>query len=341
MPARLIAALAMSVGLIGPAVAEDLEIRFTTDWKIQGIHGWFYLARDKGYFAEEGLDVTIDQGEGSAATITRIMTGAYDAGFGDMNAIIQNAATNPDEAPVMVYQIYNQPPFSILAKADGPVKKASDLNGLTIGSPPGSAVTKLFPALAAKAGIDLDTVEVISVQPNIQEQMLLRGNVDASLVFNVTSYLNLIGLGLDPDTDFRFIGYGESGLDIYSNGVMVSRDLYENHPEAVAGLVRAINRAVMEVLANPVAGADAVKLEEPLVDAPLEVKRLDFALKNLIDSPETQKLGVGGVDMDRLARTIGVIQDIYGFETAPAADTIFDGAFLPPLEDRRLERVEG
>ncbi len=50
-------------------------------------------AQEKGYFAAEKLDVTIDQGEGSAATVTRIMSGAYDAGFGDMNAIIQNAAT--------------------------------------------------------------------------------------------------------------------------------------------------------------------------------------------------------------------------------------------------------
>src|SRR3954462_5323067 len=94
--------LAISLATIVSA-AEPIKIRFTLDWKLQGLHAWFYWARAKGYFAAENLDVSIDQGEGSAATVTRVMSGAYDAGFGDINALIQNAASRPDETPVMVY----------------------------------------------------------------------------------------------------------------------------------------------------------------------------------------------------------------------------------------------
>src|SRR3954449_8072924 len=114
MLTRLAAIAAGLMLALAPAAAQE-KIKFTLDWKLQGIHAWYYWAADKGYFKAEGLDVTIDQGEGSAATVTRIMGGAYDAGFGDMNAIIQNAAVR-ENAPVMVYMVYSKAPFALLVK---------------------------------------------------------------------------------------------------------------------------------------------------------------------------------------------------------------------------------
>src|ERR1700749_576626 len=114
-----LAALLMSVG---GAAAEATKIRFTLDWKLQGIHSWYFWAKDKGYFAAEGLDVVIDQGAGSAATVERIMSGAYDAGFGDIHAAIQAGSEGPADAPVTVYRIYSRAPFALLAKATTPIR---------------------------------------------------------------------------------------------------------------------------------------------------------------------------------------------------------------------------
>lgn len=331
---QLFLAILFSIGIAGPVAAENIPIRFTLDWKIQGVHGWFYLAKEKGYFADEGLDVTIDQGEGSAATVSRIMSGTYDAGFGDMNAIIQNASGTSADAPVMVYQIYNQPPFAVLTKADGPVSDLKALEGLTVGAPPGSASTKLFPALAKAAGLDLSKIEMLSVKSNLQEQLLIQGEVDASLVFNVTSYLNIIGQGLDPDVDFKWYPYGASGLDIYSNGVMVSRKLYEDNPDAVKGLVSAIAKAMADVIADPQEAIDIIVATEPLSNGELEMKRLEFAMKNLIYSDESKANGIGAVDVDRLGRSIDIIAELYELADAPEPMDVFSDAFLPPMELR-------
>lgn len=113
MKRLLVAVLGALLLAGGAARAEPVKIRFTLDWKLQGLHAWYYWAQEKGYFKAENLDVTIDQGEGSAATVTRIMSGVYDAGFGDINAVIQNAAVRPAETPVMVYMIYSKAPFAL------------------------------------------------------------------------------------------------------------------------------------------------------------------------------------------------------------------------------------
>ena len=80
------------------AAAQDTRIAFQLDWRFEGPSALFLVAKAKGYFAQEKLAVTIDQGDGSAAAVTKVMAGAYQAGFGDVNAIVQNASAKPGMA---------------------------------------------------------------------------------------------------------------------------------------------------------------------------------------------------------------------------------------------------
>ena len=330
--AALLAALALSVSSAG--AEEVTKIRFTLDWKLQGIHAWYFWAQEKGYFAAEKLDVTIDQGEGSAATITRVMSGAYDAGFGDANAVIQTAAQRPGEAPVMVYMIYSKAPFALLTKAESPIKSFKDLSGKKLGTPPGGASFKLLPLMAKKNGVDYASIDILQVAPNLQEQMLLTGQVDTIAIFTATSYMNLVALKLDPDKDFRWIYYADSGMDLYSNGVMVSAKLAKDKPEAVKGLVRAINRALKDVIANPDAAIDLLAAKEPLIKKDIEKQRLIYVYKTLIDTPEARELGIGDVSDARMTNAITTIAESYELTNAPKAGQVFDRAFLPPKADR-------
>lgn len=336
MFAKLTATLLGAMLLSGGALAQETTIKFTLGWKTQGSDAAYLYALDKGFFKEEGLNVVIDQGEGSGATVTRIMSGAYDAGFGDVNAIIQNASTRPQDAPVMVYMMWNRPPFAIVTKASSGINSIKDFEGRTLGGAQGTPTTRLLPVFVRSNGLDAGKIKVSNMAPNLQEPMLIKGDIDAALVFNITSYFNLVLNRQDPDKDFKWYTFGDYGLDLYSNGMMVSRKLIQSNPKAVAGLVRAVNKAMLIVAKDQNAAMTSVAKYDNLVNVPVEKRRLQYSFDKLIVSPEMKEIGIGDIKDDRMTRAIGIVVEGYQLERAPAASEIFSRQFLPPRAEREL-----
>jgi NitT/TauT family transport system substrate-binding protein len=326
------AAFAFSALSALPAAAQTTKIKLVLNWKYQGPQGMFFVAEDKGYFKQEGLEVTLDQGNGSGAAVPLVANGTYDAGFGDINALIELAAKRPEDAPIAVYVMFNQPPFTVAVKSGSPIRTPKDFEGKTLGGAANDGALKLFPALCKLAKIDCTKVNLTNMQPNLREQMLMQGQVDGVFGYVNTIRFSAKLMGVE-DSQLRFINYGDYGMDLYSNAIIVSRKLVKENPKAVAGLVRAINRGLIDSLKDIDASVAAVAKREALIKIPVEKERFIQTLKDEMNHPEIARIGLGNVDPERLKKSIDILVDASGLPRTPAVSEIFTPAFLPDVNE--------
>ena len=312
--------------------AEATRLKLVLNWKYQGPQGLFFLAEARGYYKAEGIDLTIDQGSGSGAAPVLVANGTYDAGFGDINALIELAGKKPEDAPIAVYVMYNQPPFTVAVKTESPIKSPKDFEGRTLGGTAGDAALKLFPALCRIAKIDCAKVSITNMQPNLREQMLMQGQVDGVFGYVNTIRFSARLIGVE-EKQLRYINYGDYGMDLYSNGIVVSKKLVKEKPEAVKGLVRAINKGVLDMIKDPDAAVAAVARREPLIKTTVERERLDATVREEMNHPEVATIGLGNVDPTRLKRSIDILVEANNLPRTPAVEEIFTPAMLPPAAE--------
>ena len=171
------------------------------------------------------------------------------------------------------------------------------------------------------------------MQPNLREQMLMQGQIDGVFGYVNTIRFSAKLIGVDPDKQIRFINYGDYGMDLYSNAIIVSKKLVKDNPAAVRGLVAAINHGIEDALKDPDAAVAAVAKREPLIKVAVERERLDATLKDEMNHPEIAKIGLGNVDPMRLKRSIDILVEAVNLPRTPAVDEIFTPAFLPPADE--------
>jgi NitT/TauT family transport system substrate-binding protein len=321
----------IATALAAPAAAQT-KLKLVLNWKYQGPQGMFFLAEDRGYYKAEGLEVTLDQGNGSGAGVPLVANGTYDVAFGDINALIELAAKRPEDAPIAVYVMFNQPPFTVAVKAASPIKAPKDFEGKTLGGAANDGALKLFPALCKIAKIDCSKVNITNMQPNLREQMLMQGQVDGVFGYVNTIRFSAKLMGVE-DKQLRYINYGDYGMDLYSNGIIVSKRLVKEKPEAVRGLVRAINKGLADSLKDIDAAVAAVAKREPLIKVGVERERFEATLKDEMNHPEIARIGLGNVDPARLKKSIDILVEANALPRTPAIEEIFTGAFLPPTDD--------
>lgn len=322
---------ALAVATLGQAHAQT-PLKFQLDWRFEGPSALFVQPAAKGYFKQAGLDVTIDAGNGSSGTVTRVASGSYDIGLADVAALMEFHANNPEapNKPVAVMMVYNNTPAAVLALKKSGIQSPADLKGKKLGAPVFDAGRKAFPILdkANKIG----AVSWTAMEPSLRETMLVRGDVDAITGFSFTSLLNLEARGVKAD-QVVVLPYADHGVKLYGNAIIASPKLIKENPAALKAFLSAFAKGAKEVMANPPAAMEAVKARDSIINLPMETRRLQLAIDSVVASPDARREGFGRVDAGRLSLMASQVSDAYATKTRVDAGAIWNGSFLPPAAE--------
>jgi NitT/TauT family transport system substrate-binding protein len=312
---------------LGSAHAQT-AIKFQLDWRFEGPAALFLHPAAKGYFKDAGLDVTIDSGNGSGGTVTRVASGTYDMGFADMAALMEFHANNPDapNKPVAVMMVYNNTPAAVLALKKSGITKPADLNGKKLGAPVFDAGRKAFP-LFQKAN-NVSNVAWTSMDPTLRETMLVRGDIDAITGFGFTSLLNLEARGVKAE-DVVMMPYADNGVKLYGNAIIASPKMIKENPAAVKAFLTAFAKGAKEAMASPATAIESVKARDGIINVALETRRLQLAIDAVVASPDARREGFGQIVPARLTLMASQVSDAYATKARVDPKAVWDGSMLP------------
>jgi NitT/TauT family transport system substrate-binding protein len=316
-------ALGAVVLSFGTGHAAD-KVAIVLDFTISGYHAPFFVAQDKGYFAEQGLDVSISRGYGSGDTVKKVAAGVADVGFNHPAPLILANADGGNLRSVMGY--LNQEmcaTYSAVEHAN--VRTPKDIEGKIWGGPPGDVCTIMLTALAEKAGFDLSKVKMQQMDAPQRLPMLATGQIGVTGSFfdkDILFKKALEQAGKKMAT-FRYSQY----MSMYSNGITVTQTTIDKRPEVVGKVVIALLKGFKATAANPNEAAAIITKLYPEVDKEYIRASVDTLLEGMWDETSKSK-GIGVLDAKKMQDTRDTVVKYWKLKTEPPLDQIYTNRFI-------------
>jgi NitT/TauT family transport system substrate-binding protein len=282
-------AAALAMALIALPVSSKAEdaVSFRLNWYLGGLHVPFYYGKEQGFYKAEGIDLTINEGRGSANTVQVVAAGSDTFGLADSSSLIATAAKGAEVKSVM--SLLNSTGYSVVSLASTGIKTPKDLEGKTFAVSPGDPLGQLFRALAAVNKLDMSKINFVQVDPAAKVVAVLEKRADGLLGGADDQFFLIKYKGQEPAA----LRYSENGANIVGMTILTQESTIKNKADMVRRFVRATVKSWEEAKKNPEAAVEAALKAKPDLNKQSTLDQLKVDIELLDSKYSKGKIGMG------------------------------------------------
>jgi NitT/TauT family transport system substrate-binding protein len=318
LAALTVAALTLAAGPL--AHAQD-KVSLRLNWYLGGLHVPFYYGKERGIYVAEGIDLTINEGRGSANTVQVVAAGSDTFGLADSSSVVLTAAKGADIKSVM--SLLNTTGFSVVSLKEANIRTPKDLEGKKVAVSPGDPLGQLLQAVCKANNVDCAKIGMVQVDPAAKVVTVLEKKADALLGGADDQYFLIKYRGGDPAA----MRYADFGANIVGMTILTTGETIKKNPDLVKRFVRATQKSWEEAKKNPGAAVDAAMKVKPDLNRQSTLDQLMVDI-DLLDSKNSKgRIGWGAqADWDQ---TIAILKNYRDLSTDKTWAAFHTNEFVP------------
>lgn len=313
-------ALILCVGAAPAAAATPVKVLL--DWAWLPYHAPFLIAQDRGFYADVGLDVTIEQGRGSATTALLLSQGGFDVAH--LN--VTNAAELIGKgAPIKVIGLYQHKTAAAFIGIKGKVRLdgPQSLKGLKIGSTPGGSDALSLRIFTKANGMTEGDLNVISLDSNAKTAALFGGSIDVVSGDSPAYDAYVSATGQQPET----MQLSDVGVPLLGFGFAANNTYLAKNPEVARKFLAATKRGFAEAARDPKAACELMQSKVHL--AGTIARCVDYFDNLMALSTPPSDAGWGLQAQDEWAKLIMTLQSVGDIPAGKTAAGFYTNDFVP------------
>jgi NitT/TauT family transport system substrate-binding protein len=299
------------------------KVTYLTAFGAVGRDAFIWVAKEKGYFKDENIDVTIKLGAAIGENLKNLSTGQAQFIAGDTVGawILAGKGTYTDFKVISV--IHQGTLVSIVAPQGKGITSPKDLVGKKVGAATGGVNQLLFPAYARLAGIDPRSVTIVNSPPAGLNQLLATGKVDALSTFLIGQK----GIEKAIGGPTVILPYSEYLSDLIGNGIMTSTKLAKDNPDLAKRFSKAALKGLQYTIDNPDEAAQILKKAQPAADITAATGEIKLMAPYV--ASKGSNVPIGSINEARVAKAIAILQSSDLIPAGLTPDKVVDFNLTP------------